>query len=280
MPANYPLHPACELFPPMSAEEFNDLKEDIKKNGVLQDILTWKGQLVDGRHRIKACEELGIQWDHVVVQMEESDDPVAWAIGSNLHRRHLSQSQKSMVADKVRGIYDAEAKERHRAGSQAGGETAGNGRSRVQENLPEPKTLPAKQARDKAAETVGVSGKLADAARTVRREGSRELIDAVERGDVAVSAAAEVAKAKPKLEQTKAVKNGTVKQEASRIRAEKKKPKSNKAAATALAKSVESDVKAFLKLKPSPEDLSPIITSLDQALTDVESAMQSTPGET
>jgi ParB-like chromosome segregation protein Spo0J len=272
---NLPVHPACELFPALSDEQFQALKKDIEKNGVLHDIISWKGQLIDGRHRIQACEELGIEWQGKVVEMDESADPIVWAVSCNLHRRHLSQSQLSIVADKIRALHDAEAKARQKAG---GGDkkssTAKAAKKKtVKENLPEPKK-PAAQARDKAAAMVGVSGKLADAARTVRKKGTPELAAAVESGDVSVTAAAELAKALPPAEQTAAVKSGTVKQEAAKVRADKKKPSSGAQAARVAAQEIEQTVKGFLRLKPAAEDVEPVMVALDNMQTLLEESMQ------
>ena len=49
----------------------------------------------------------------------------------------------------AKGMYEAEAKERQKAG----GKAAGNGRKKVEANFPQPKAR-AKQSRDKAAEAV------------------------------------------------------------------------------------------------------------------------------
>ena len=42
--------------------------EDIKKNGLQEKIWTYKGQIIDGRHRYLACKKFGIEpmfreWD-------------------------------------------------------------------------------------------------------------------------------------------------------------------------------------------------------------------------
>ena len=39
MPKNYPLHPACKLFPPLGREELEELADDIKRNGLQNDII-------------------------------------------------------------------------------------------------------------------------------------------------------------------------------------------------------------------------------------------------
>jgi hypothetical protein len=102
------------------------------------------------------------------------EDPIAYVLSLNLHRRHLTASQLSIVADKARAMYDEQAKERMNAGKK--GDPV--------ENLPQGK------ARDQAGKAVGVSGKLVDAARQVREHGIPELYTAVEEGRMAVTTAA------------------------------------------------------------------------------------------
>ena len=56
------IHPACELIPPMSADEVRDLGENILKNGLISPIALWlasknaQAQLLDGRSRLDALE--------------------------------------------------------------------------------------------------------------------------------------------------------------------------------------------------------------------------------
>jgi hypothetical protein len=58
-----PIHPAAELFPPMSSDELRELGADIvKKNGLVAPIALWRRnpneplQLLDGRNRLDAIE--------------------------------------------------------------------------------------------------------------------------------------------------------------------------------------------------------------------------------
>ncbi|MDX9971898.1 MAG: hypothetical protein RBU21_02800, partial [FCB group bacterium] len=55
-----PLHPIAQLFPPMGDEEWEAAKPTIRKD--LQrsnEIRTWKGQVVEGRHRYRLALEEG-----------------------------------------------------------------------------------------------------------------------------------------------------------------------------------------------------------------------------
>jgi ParB-like chromosome segregation protein Spo0J len=246
MSREFTVHPAADIFPRMSREDFAKLKEDIRVNGLRSPIMFWRGQLIDGRHRIEACEELGIGWDNFAEEVGADRDPVTEALSLNLHRRHLTPSQLSMVADKVRGIYDEEGETAKAEGQKSGGQKAGNGRkSSLVANFPPSKNdyvirpMENKKSRDKAAAAVGVSGKLADAAKKVRTKGTPELQKAVESGEVAVTAAALVADL-PKQKQTEIVSRDKVKESAADIREEKRR------AAAAAKGADEVAVKALL----------------------------------
>ncbi len=95
----YPIHPAIACFPPMTEEEFQGLKQSIAKNGQMASIAYWKGMLVDGRHRLKACEELGI--DPMACELLDEEDPVEYAIANNLHRRGISKAQRAGIEAKL-----------------------------------------------------------------------------------------------------------------------------------------------------------------------------------
>ena len=44
----YEPHPAAALFPMMEDVQFNELLEDIRENGQLEPIWTYKGAIIDG----------------------------------------------------------------------------------------------------------------------------------------------------------------------------------------------------------------------------------------
>jgi hypothetical protein len=96
---DYEPHPAASIFPMMSNEDFTALKEDIRAHGQLEDVVLLDGKVLDGRHRLRACRELGIAPRRC--ELTECDDPIACVLSKNLHRRHLSQSQRAQCAADV-----------------------------------------------------------------------------------------------------------------------------------------------------------------------------------
>ena len=120
--ANWRFHPACLLFPPLSDEDLQSLADDIKKNGQLQPITTLDGMILDGRNRLLACKIAKVE-----PRFEEwtgTGSPLEWAISANLHRRHLTASQRAVLALEVLPLREQEAKERQRLSTGRGKKVA------------------------------------------------------------------------------------------------------------------------------------------------------------
>lgn len=205
---NEKVHPAANIFPMMSGQALQELVEDIRQHGQREPVVYWKQQLLDGRNRLEACKQLGIEPQ--TCELDDEVEPIAYVLSANLHRRHLDESQRSMAGAKVKEVESKLAKERQRAA----GKQHGRGKKKVRENLPEPISTNGR-ASDKVAEAVGVSRRSVDHASTVLKEGSPELIAAVDAGEVAVSKAAKVAKTTPKKKQVDEAKKTTPKKQKS-----------------------------------------------------------------
>ena len=89
------VHPACAAVPPMSEEEFTALVADVKVHGLLKPImLTDDGLLLDGRYRLLACHEAGVETRYDRTGVE----PWAYVCSMNLMREHLDVGQKAIFA--------------------------------------------------------------------------------------------------------------------------------------------------------------------------------------
>ena len=96
------VHPLAQIFPPMSEEAFKALVDDIKENGLREPIIIHDGQVLDGRNRYRACSELGIE--PITRAWDRRGTALSFVISKNLHRRHLNESQRAMVAAKIESI--------------------------------------------------------------------------------------------------------------------------------------------------------------------------------
>lgn len=163
------IHDAANIFPMMTEAEFEGLKADIAEHGQREDIVAWCDQIIDGRNRLRACEELGIE--PIIADLDEHHDPVAYVISHNLHRRHLSTSQRSMVAAKIANLKEGRPSE----------ETTQN----------------CGVTQEEAAAKLNVSTRSVQAAKQVIKSGNKEVIEAVEQGKMPVSTAANLVLKKP-----------------------------------------------------------------------------------
>lgn len=93
-------HPLSAAFPAMSAEDFQALKDDIEVNGQREPVTVLDGMVLDGWHRYRACTDLGLKVTQFT--FKAGDDPVAFVESANLHRRHLTATQRAAAVVAVR----------------------------------------------------------------------------------------------------------------------------------------------------------------------------------
>jgi ParB-like chromosome segregation protein Spo0J len=103
MSASLKCHPACELLPEMTDTEYRDLVEDIRVNGLRHAIIVDEnGLILDGRHRYRALQELGmgdgIRLYTTSAQCRTEADKIALVMSENINRRHLTTQQRAAIA--------------------------------------------------------------------------------------------------------------------------------------------------------------------------------------
>lgn len=173
------------------------LRADIQAFGVREPVILFDGRILDGRNRYMAARDLGL--DFPVADFDGTEaEALAYVLSTNLHRRHLTESQRAAVAAKLANM------------------KRGNPEFSKPANLPDCAT---EVSQAQAAEMLNVSERSVRTAKTVLEHGAPELMAAVESGEVAVSAAAAVATL-PKDEQAAVVAEGpkAVKAKAKEVR--------------------------------------------------------------
>lgn len=214
MTIDFPVHPAAAIFPLMTPEQIKALGLDMLRNGQRKAITRHRGQVADGRNRF-----LGCRWAQIPPRYVEWDGEgsiVAWVVSENLHRRHLTNQQRAVVAVNVEKAFAAEAAERSQSNLlQNQGSIDGiNGATREE----------AGRSADKAAKVLNVSAASVKRAKRVLENADPALAEAAASGAVSLSAAAEVA-ALPKQEQRQLVESGAVKAAAKQARDARKSAK-------------------------------------------------------
>jgi hypothetical protein len=98
LPYQLKQHPYGRLFPPMIGDAFTALVKDIEINGQRDPVTIHEKMVLEGWNRVRACVELRRQ---VKVKLFEGNDPIAFVLSTNLHRRHLDTSQRALIAGKL-----------------------------------------------------------------------------------------------------------------------------------------------------------------------------------
>jgi ParB-like chromosome segregation protein Spo0J len=176
-------HGLANIFPLMSGEEFAALKEDIRRHGQREPIWTHEGKIIDGRNRYRACSELGIE--PLTREWDRNGSLVTFILSLNLHRRHLSSSQKAIIALDVEKHLATEAKERQRQG---GGD---HNKKAVSQKLDQPDRNAGK-ATAQAAALVGTNRQYVSAAKKLAAT-TPDLIPVVRDGIVTIEDAKQLA---------------------------------------------------------------------------------------
>ncbi len=89
------IHPHAAKFPMLSADDFESLCDSIARGGMRHAILIDQhGQLLDGRNRLRACQELGIEPRFEVVVTDDPEDEINAA---NVETKPLSTGQRAMA---------------------------------------------------------------------------------------------------------------------------------------------------------------------------------------
>ncbi|SDP92377.1 N6-adenosine-specific RNA methylase IME4 [Phyllobacterium sp. YR620] len=152
-------HPLAELFPMIGDTDLQQLADDIAVRGQEEPIVLYEGRVLDGRNRLRACVLAGVE----PLTMEYGGtDPLGFVLSHNLHRRHLSESQRAIVAANI--VDWTNGTNQYAEGSA---------------NL---------QTQKKAAERLSISERAIAAAKRVRDRGVEELSTAIRDGKVSVHA--------------------------------------------------------------------------------------------
>lgn len=155
-------HDAANIFPWIEGKDRETFVEDIERNGVLEPIVFYQGAILDGRNRYMAARQFGQRYPRCDYL---GNDPTGFVIARNLNRRHLNESQRAMAAGRLAKL--PKGANQH---SSIDGPSQGE-----------------------AATILRVSPKSVERAKIVQRDGAPELVEAVDKGTVSVSAAKEIA---------------------------------------------------------------------------------------
>lgn len=178
-------HPMSKLFPPLSAQEFSFLVEDLKNRGLLTPITLFEEKVLDGWNRLLACKEAEVE---PRFRPYTGADPLGFVLSANLHRRHLSESQRAMLAAKIKAFAPARYVPVPAAKNEA--ENGGVQICTQETPLANQRLTTKNQKTEEIAGALAVSPRLVKSAQKILREGTPADVAEIEAGTKTVSAAA------------------------------------------------------------------------------------------
>lgn len=171
----FEVHPVADLFPLIEGADFAALVKDIGDNGLMEDVtVDMEGRLIDGRNRVRACHEAGVE---VRIREYDGADVTSFVVSLNMARRHLTDSQRAMIAAGIANLSRGNA-------SGANQYQSGNLSSEIF-----PSTPTQTQVREQMQVSTGSMGR----ARRIINQGTPELAGLTKSGAVPLTTGARVA---------------------------------------------------------------------------------------
>ena len=163
-------HPYADVFPLLEGEDFTALLGSVRASGLLHPIVLFEGRILDGRNRWNACKAAGVEPRFREFDSAADGDPLEFVVVTNLHRRHLTPSQCAMVGADLATM-----------------------RQGARTDLGQPSASLPEVSQAQASKLATASERSVRSAVFVKKEGSRDLVQAVRAGKIAVSLAAKLA---------------------------------------------------------------------------------------
>jgi 16S rRNA G966 N2-methylase RsmD len=155
------------LIPPLSDEEFVQLEQNLIDEGCRDSLVVWKEMdiLVDGHNRFEICERHKIPYKVHKISLPDRHTAMVWTIKNQVGRRNLSETQRAMCAARLANLERGDNQHTAIAGT----------------------------SQKDVAKLFNVSEDSIGRAKAVLATRSTELIEACDKDQIAVSAAAEIA---------------------------------------------------------------------------------------
>jgi len=225
-------HRYANLFPMIEDAPFEEFSAAIRERGVIREkIVIYPDDgvdaILDGRNRYRAGTLVGlidIDWDveeliaaGFAERYDEArhGDPLAWVIDRNLHHRHLTDRQRVMIAAEISTLKPGRPSEwkadlNVAAGAEGARRLAGANNPANWPDSSHVKPSPHRGlSQAESAKRLGVPERQVRRGVQVFETGVPELVEAAKRGDMAISAAEQIARL-PADEQRRLVEAGAV----------------------------------------------------------------------
>jgi DNA modification methylase len=99
------------IIPPLSADEYNQLEQNILRDGIREPLVMWGDTLIDGHNRLSIAQKHGIDYKTVSMCFPDDDAAKKWIIINQFGRRNLPLYERARLALELKPIIAEKAKE-------------------------------------------------------------------------------------------------------------------------------------------------------------------------
>lgn len=165
-----------DLIPPLSADEFRQLEENVLQDGIRDPLVVWNGILVDGHNRYEIAKKHGLPFETVQKEFSDESEAIHWIILNQFGRRNLSAYDRSILALKLKPVIQAEAKKNRATHTFEGYQLRQNSDKAV-------------DTKKELAKVAGVSHDTIAKVEKIERDAPEELKEAVKTGEKSINQA-------------------------------------------------------------------------------------------
>lgn len=163
------------LIPKLSDDEFEQLEENILRDGITEPLAVWNGTLIDGHNRYKLAKKHGLDFETREMSFDSEDDAEIWIIKNQFGRRNLSTYDRGVLALRLKPAIAKKAKENQARTSE----------NRVRQKSDEQKI----STKDELAKIAGVSHDTIHRVEVIEAKGSDDLKQKVRSGEKSINEA-------------------------------------------------------------------------------------------
>ena len=98
-----------QLIPPLSAQEYHQLRENLLIEGCRDAIVIWNNTVIDGHNRIKICRQEKIDFKTVEKKLKDRAEVKEWIVKNQFGRRNINAYQRCLLALKLFGFFKEKA---------------------------------------------------------------------------------------------------------------------------------------------------------------------------
>ena len=166
------------LIPPLSYDEYKQLEENCKRDGILDSLKVWHGILIDGHNRHRIAEEWDLNYEICEIERPNRDAVKAWIAKNQLGRRNVDPLTRIELARIARPEIEKEAEKR------PGGRPSKDEKPVMKSSQVSKRK---NKTRYKLAKAAGMSEQKFRQGETILDSGNQEIIDAVRSGEISVN---------------------------------------------------------------------------------------------